>query len=268
MLARHPKALILLSLSVLVGVSLLTSVAGATQSAWAQVGDEMEIDLPAGFGSFKDVRKDRPGVQVNVRVLRNASAGKLRFAAGDGVVAEAADGGFKAKDSLGAGHRAVAWGDDGSGKARLWTPGIRLRTHLALDRPGASVWQGARPDDSARGAVLDLDPGRRQAGRKHRRQPGQRVRLRRPQGSRPRRARRDRRRRQDRRAEEAADRTRSLPVRQRRLRLRHERQGQSQALDTRARRQEHGARRDELRALQACLPAGDDHRHQEAGPGR
>ncbi len=134
MLARHPKALILLSLSVLVGVPLLTSVAGATQSAWAQVGDEMEIDLPSGFGSFKDVRKDRPGVQVNVRVLRNASAGKLRFAAGDGVVAEAADGGFKAKDSLGAGHRAVAWGDDGSGKARLWTPAFDSgRTSLSTD---------------------------------------------------------------------------------------------------------------------------------------
>lgn len=136
MRARHAKVLTLLSLSVVVGVSLLTSVAGATQSGWLQLGDEMEIDLPSGFGSYKDVRKDRPGVQINVHVLRKASEHKLRFASGDNVVGEAADGGFKAEDSLSAGWRAFAWGDDASGTARLWTLAFDSGHTLLSTDPG------------------------------------------------------------------------------------------------------------------------------------
>lgn len=111
------------------------TAAAAKGSPWKEVGDRIEIDVPVGFGSFKDTDKSRPGLQIDVQVYRSAVDGRIRFATPDGVVVgESPDGGFTPEDSLGAGGRAFAWGDTTAGTARLWTPAFDAgRTLLSVD---------------------------------------------------------------------------------------------------------------------------------------
>ena len=116
-------------------------------SPWQEVGKKTRIDLPAGFGAFKDVDKHRAGIQVVAGVLHNAAAHRLRFVSGDdGLIGESSDNGVAPDDSLGAGWRAFAVGKDAaSGQARLWRPAFdAARTLVALD-PQLPCKEGTDP---------------------------------------------------------------------------------------------------------------------------
>ena len=133
-IVRYPRSRFGMILAVGILVATVCAVSVDARNSWRPVGDEFKIDVPAGFGSFRDVDRDRAGVQIRVRVLYSAGEHRLRVVASDDtVVGEAVDGGFVPQDSLSAGWRAFVWGAS-AGSARLWTPAFDSgRTLLSTD---------------------------------------------------------------------------------------------------------------------------------------
>ena len=142
-LAQLAVALAALLVAGVVSAAPAPDVGAEPASHWKKLGKGGRIDLPAGFGSFKDVDKHRAGVQVEARLLVNADLHRLRVVADDAVVGEAPDGGFTPQDSLRAGWRFFAVGQDLAGRARVWRPGFDAAGSLVAHDPPLPCRSGA-----------------------------------------------------------------------------------------------------------------------------
>jgi hypothetical protein len=133
-------------------VTVLLATAGTAGAALPRpVGGLLAIDVPAPAGSgLFDVDPFRAGTQVLAQAVEDARSQKLKLVSvlDLRLLAVGPAEGFVPRGSLGAGWRAFVWGEDSSGRARLWTPAFdSARSLLSFDPelPCGSAADAATP---------------------------------------------------------------------------------------------------------------------------